>query len=138
MSRGAHLHSTGCRTPEQSVLAGRSRTHSAASVRVGCAKRGSQHRWPCQKGCLEAPHVEARTMKWGAVEGPQVVREKGCETLPTLAGARSRRNSPSICSRGGRRGRGSGKKLHCVALNVRGVPGLGIERARNLDRVVLP
>jgi hypothetical protein len=34
--------------------------------------------------------------------------------------------------------RGSPKKLHRVTLNVRGIPVLGIERASNLDRVVLP
>src|SRR5262249_23156031 len=34
--------------------------------------------------------------------------------------------------------RGSRKKLHRVTLNVRGMPVLGIERASNLDRVILP
>lgn len=34
--------------------------------------------------------------------------------------------------------RGSLKKLHRVTLKVRGMPVLGIERAGNLDRVLLP
>lgn len=51
--------------------------------------------------------------------------------------ARSRLDSPRGCSWGGRCSWDSRKRPHRVAQNVRGVPTLGIERASNLDRVLL-